>query len=47
VLWWLLLSGGVGILRSRLDLRGLWWINRLSGGIILGFGLLALLSLAA
>lgn len=44
-LWWLLLSGGVGLLRSRLNLRRLWWINKLSGAIILGFGLLALLSL--
>lgn len=44
-LWWLLLSGGVGMLRSRLNLRSLWWINTLSGAIILGFGLLALLSL--
>lgn len=44
-LWWLLLSGGVGLLRSRLNLRSLWWINKLSGAIILGFGLLALLSL--
>lgn len=44
-LWWLLLSGGVGMLRSRLNLHSLWWINKLSGAIILGFGLLALLSL--
>lgn len=44
-LWWLLLSGGVGLLRSRLNLRSLWWINKLSGAIILGFGLLALLNL--
>ncbi|HEX6290015.1 MAG TPA: LysE family transporter, partial [Herpetosiphonaceae bacterium] len=44
-LWWLLLSGGMGLLRTRLDLRHLWWINRLSGAIIVGFGVLALLGL--
>lgn len=43
--WWLLLSTGVGLLRSRLDLRALRWVNRLSGVILLGFGTLALLSL--
>lgn len=46
-LWWLLLSTGVGLLRSRLDLRALRWVNRLSGLILLSFGLIALLSLAS
>jgi threonine/homoserine/homoserine lactone efflux protein len=44
-LWWLLLSGGVGLFRSRLDLRRLRWVNQGSGLIIAGFGALALLSL--
>lgn len=44
-LWWLLLSTGVGLLRSRLDLRALRWVSYLSGVILLGFGILALLSL--
>ncbi len=44
-LWWLLLSTGVALLRSRLDLRALRWVNRISGIILLGFGLVALLSL--
>lgn len=43
-LWWLVLSGGVGIFRARFDPRGLQWINRISGAIITGFGLFALLS---
>lgn len=43
-LWWLVLSGGVGMARSRFDVRGLTWVNRLSGAVIGGFGLLALLS---
>jgi threonine/homoserine/homoserine lactone efflux protein len=30
-LWWLMLSGADGALRSRADLRALRWINRVSG----------------
>ncbi len=44
--WWFILSGGVSLFRSRLDLRGLNWINRISGAIISGFGVMALLSMA-
>lgn len=44
-LWWLLLSGGVSLLRRRLTPGGLRWINRVSGLIVLGFGVLALTSL--
>jgi len=43
-LWWLMLSGGVGLLRTRFNLQGLRWVNRISGIIITGFGLIALLS---
>jgi len=43
-LWWLLLSTGVGLLRQRLDLAALRWVNRLSGMMILGFGVFALAS---
>lgn len=41
--WWLLLSGGVGYWRDRFDARKLTWVNRLSGAVILIFGLSALL----
>jgi threonine/homoserine/homoserine lactone efflux protein len=44
-LWWLLLSGGVGLFRERLAAPHLTWVNRLSGLVIAGFGLLALLGL--
>ena len=44
-LWWLMLSGGVSLLRSRFDVPGLEWVNRISGVIITGFGVVALLSL--
>ncbi len=43
--WWFFLSGGVSLLRSRFNLQGMNWVNRVSGAVILGFGLLALLSL--
>ena len=46
-LWWLVLSGSVGLFRTRFDPRGLHWVNRISGLIITGFGLFALLSLRA
>jgi threonine/homoserine/homoserine lactone efflux protein len=44
-LWWFLLSGGVSLFREKLGTRQLRWINRLSGIIILAFGVLALVSL--
>jgi len=43
-LWWMILSGGVGALRNNLNPGGLRWVNRISGTIIAGLGLLALLS---
>jgi threonine/homoserine/homoserine lactone efflux protein len=43
--WWLLLSGGVSLARDRFNDRWLGWVNRVSGIVILGFGLLALFSL--
>ncbi len=43
--WWWILSFGVGAFRDRLDLRGLRWINCISGIIILGFGVAAVISL--
>lgn len=46
-LWWLILSGGVGLLRSRLDQRLLLWVNRVSGLCIALFGLGILISLIA
>jgi threonine/homoserine/homoserine lactone efflux protein len=41
-LWWLLLSGGVSLLQSRFNLRYLKWLNRISGLMILIFGIIAL-----
>jgi threonine/homoserine/homoserine lactone efflux protein len=44
-MWWLLLSGGVSLLRSRVTPGVLVWVNRLAGLIILAFGAGALASL--
>lgn len=44
LLWWLLLAGGVGALRGRLTPGVLRWMNRISGGLIAGFGGWALFS---
>jgi threonine/homoserine/homoserine lactone efflux protein len=46
VTWWLLLSGGVSLLRDRFDDNLMQWINRLAGLIIGGFGVYTLLSLS-
>lgn len=45
-LWWYTLSGVSAVFRSKLNLQGLGWVNKISGVIIAGFGLLALLSLS-
>lgn len=43
-LWWLILSGGVGAFREKFGPNGLRWVNRVSGAVITGFGVFALLS---
>jgi threonine/homoserine/homoserine lactone efflux protein len=44
-LWWLVLSGGASLLRSRFDPQWLGWLNKISGLVIAGFGLKTLLDL--
>jgi threonine/homoserine/homoserine lactone efflux protein len=44
-LWWLLLSGGVSIIRRRFTLQRMRWVNRISGGVISIFGIAAIASL--
>jgi len=41
--WWVLLSTGIHLLRTRVKPAGLNWVNRISGLVILGFGIAALL----
>jgi threonine/homoserine/homoserine lactone efflux protein len=39
--WWLFLSAGVGLMREKLSSGVLRWTNRLSGAILLVFGIVA------
>jgi threonine/homoserine/homoserine lactone efflux protein len=45
-IWWLLLSGGVSLLRHKLSPKTMGWINYGSGAFLSAFGLYALVSLA-
>jgi predicted secreted hydrolase/threonine/homoserine/homoserine lactone efflux protein len=45
-LWWFLLSGLASVFRTKVTSRAMQWVNRVSGVIILIFGLIALASLA-
>jgi len=42
--WWVLLSSSVSIFRETFNLNGLRWLNRISGSVLLLFGIIALLS---
>ena len=44
-MWWFVLIGFTGILRGLFNFERLQWLNRISGLIIIGFGLYAFLSL--
>lgn len=44
-LWWLLLSLGVSLFRDQVTAQWMIWVNRISGLIVLGFGIVALASL--
>jgi len=41
--WWLLLSGGVSLVRGHVTPRVLRWINWIAGGVIVAFGVIAIL----
>jgi threonine/homoserine/homoserine lactone efflux protein len=43
-LWWWILSYGISVFRDRVNLRGLRWVNRISGLVILGFGAAAMVA---
>lgn len=46
-LWWFILSAGVGLLGRKVRPDLLLWVNRISGAVIILFGLLALYSVIA
>ncbi len=39
--WWVVQSGVTSLFRTRLSVRGLRWVNRISGTVIAAFGVLA------
>ena len=41
--WWLLLTSGVSLLRRKITPRWLAWLNRISGAVLVIFGVVALL----
>ena len=43
--WWVVLSGGMPVVRVMFTHDGLRWVHRVSGAIIAGFGVIILLSL--
>ena len=43
--WWLALSFGVSLLRERINPELMLWVNRISGFIILAFGIYSLSSI--
>jgi hypothetical protein len=43
--WWLILTGGIGLLHGKFPHGWLHWLNRCSEAIIAVFGLVALVSL--
>ncbi|PIP01363.1 lysine transporter LysE [Pleomorphomonas carboxyditropha] len=45
--WWVILTGGVALVRHKVGDRFAVWVGRLSGGLILTFGLLAVGSFVA
>lgn len=44
LLWWLILSSLVSLLRKGLSRKGMIFINKLSGLVIIGFGIVSILS---
>jgi threonine/homoserine/homoserine lactone efflux protein len=41
-LWWFVLSGATSLFRAKLSACGLRWVNRISGVVLAGFGVVAL-----
>lgn len=46
-LWWLILSTGTSLFRTRIDARAMRWINRFSGLIIIAFAVRILVQLVS
>jgi len=46
-MWWLTLSVGIGLIRSKFDTPMMQWVNRLSGAILIVFGVIVMVSVFA
>ena len=42
--WWVLLTTTLGLLRGRVTVRGLTWVNRISGVVLIAFGIVAIVT---
>jgi putative LysE/RhtB family amino acid efflux pump len=45
--WWLLLSGGVGLMRRAMEALYLRWAHVIAGALLLAFGVFVLVTVAA
>jgi len=43
MLWWLILTTVVNVFRSKFRLKRLWWINKITGAVIVIFGIVAII----
>lgn len=43
--WWFILTWSVNKLRKKFSLRSLWWINKITGGLIILLGVISILSI--
>lgn len=44
-LWWLLLTGGISLIRQRLTTTGMLWVNRAAGVVLVIFGAMILFTI--
>ncbi len=44
-IWWFILSYGVSMLRLKFNSQGMQWVNRISGTVVMLFGVTALMSI--
>jgi threonine/homoserine/homoserine lactone efflux protein len=44
--WWIVLSSATSLLNSRMNASAMRWINRLSGAVLVGFGLIVVIGRA-
>ncbi len=45
IIWWFSLTMIVNIFRKKIRLRNLWWINKITGGLIVVFGIAVFVSI--